>query len=156
MSKNTIIMFSGDLDKAMASMIIANGAMAMGNDVTIFFTFWGLNLLRKKRKVKVKKTFMDKMFGMMMPRGAAKAKLSKMNMGGMGTFMMKGTMKRKKVQTLQELMSDARDMGAKFIACTMSMDIMGIQKEELMDDIEYAGVATYLGEADEGTINLFI
>lgn len=156
MSKNTIIMFSEDLDRAMASMIIANGAMAMGNDVTIFFTFWGLNLLRKKRKVKVKKSFMDKMFGMMMPRGASKTKLSKMNMGGIGTFMMKITMKKKKVQTLQELMSDAKDMGAKFIACTMSMDIMGIQKEELLDDIEYAGVATYLGEADKGTINLFI
>jgi len=156
MSKNTIIMFSEDLDKAMASMIIVNGAAAMGNDVTVFFTFWGLNLLRKRRKVKIKKSFMDKMFGMMMPRGASKTKLSKMNMGGIGTLMMKGTMKKKKVQTLQELMNDARDMGAKFIACKMSMDIMGIQKEELLDGIEYAGVATYLGEADEGTINLFI
>jgi len=156
MTKNTIILFSGDLDKAMASMIIANGAAAMGNDVTVFFTFWGLNLLRKSKKVKVKKGFMDRMFGMMMPRGPKKAKLSKMHMGGLGTRMMKGTMRKKNVASLQELISDAREMGVRFIACTMSMDVMGIQKDELLDGLDYAGVATYLGEADEGTINLFI
>ena len=156
MTKNTIILFSGDLDKAMASMIIANGAAAMGNDVTVFFTFWGLNLLRRSRKIKVKKKFMDRMFGAMMPRGPRKAKLSKMHMGGMGTRMMKGTMRKKNVESLEELMKSARDMGVKFIACTMSMDVMGIQKSELIGGLEYAGVATYLGEADEGTINLFI
>ena len=156
MTKNTIIMFSGDLDKAMASMIIANGAAAMGNDVTVFFTFWGLNLLRKAKKVSVRKKFMDRMFGAMMPRGPRKAKLSKMNMGGMGTRMMKSTMRKKNVSSLEELIESARDMGVKFIACTMSMDVMGIQKSELMDGLEYAGVATYLCEADEGTINLFI
>jgi len=151
-----MILFSGDLDKAMASMIIANGAVAMGNEVTVFFTFWGLNLLRKPKKIRVKKGFMDRMFGMMMPRGANKAKLSKMNMGGLGTRMMKGTMKKKNVNSLHELMKSARELGVKFIACAMSMDVMGIQKEELLDGLEYAGVATYLGEADEGTINLFI
>ena len=156
MAKNTMILFSGDLDKAMASMIIANGAVAMGNEVTVFFTFWGLNLLRKPKKIRVKKGFMDRMFGMMMPRGANKAKLSKMNMGGLGTRMMKGTMRKKNVSSLHELMKSARELGVKFIACTMSMDVMGIQKEELLDGLEYAGVATYLGEADEGTINLFI
>ena len=156
MTKNTIILFSGDLDKAMASMIIANGAAAMGNEVTVFFTFWGLNLLRKPKKVKVKKSFMDRMFGMMMPRGAKKVKLSKMNMGGLGTRMMKSTMRKKNVSSLQELISDARDMGVRFIACTMSMDVMGIRKDELLDGVDYAGVATYLGEADQGTINLFI
>lgn len=156
MTKNTIIVFSGDLDKALASMIIANGAAAMGNDVTVFFTFWGLNLLRRTNKVKVKKSFMEKMFGWMMPRGPTKTKLSKMNMGGMGTLMMKNIMKKKNVQSLQSLMQDAMDMGVKFIACTMSMDVMGIQKKEMISGLEFAGVASYLGEADEGTINLFI
>jgi peroxiredoxin family protein len=153
MTKNAIIMFSGDFDKAMAGMIIANGAAAMGNEVTVFFTFWGLNLLRKPDKVAVKKSFMDKMFGGMMPRGPEKAKLSKM---GWATGQMKKTMKRKHVQELSELMKQARDMGVKFIACTMSMDVMGMQKEELLDGLEFAGVATYIGEADESTITLFI
>ncbi len=156
MTKNTLIVFSGDLDKAMASMIIANGAAAMGNEVTMFFTFWGLNLLRKHKKVKVKKTFMERMFGWMMPRGPNRAKLSKMHMAGMGTGMMKSIMKKKNVMALQELMVSAKEMGVKFIACTMSMDVMGIQKKELITGLEYAGVATYLGEADEGTVNLFI
>ncbi len=156
MSKTTLIMFNGDLDKAMAAMIIANGSVAMGNEVTIFFTFWGLNLLRKPKAPSVKKAFMDKMFGMMMPKGPGKTKLSKMNMGGMGTMMMKGTMKKKNVMSLDELMKSAQAMGVKFIACSMSMDIMGIQKKELIDNISYAGVATYLGESEDGTINLFI
>ena len=136
MTKNAIIMFSGDFDKAMAGMIIANGAAAMGNDVTIFFTFWGLNLLRKPQKVKVKKTMMDAMFGSMMPRGPQAAKLSKMSWA---TGQMKKTMKKKHVQEITELMEQAKAMGVKFIACTMSMDVMGIQKEELIDGLEFAG-----------------
>ena len=153
MTKNAIIMFSGDFDKAMAGMIIANGAAAMGNDVTIFFTFWGLNLLRKPEKVKVKKSMMDAMFGSMMPRGPEKAKLSQMKWA---TGQMKKTMKKKQVQEITELMTQARALGVKFIACTMSMDVMGIQKEELLDGLDYAGVATYIGTADESTITLFI
>lgn len=156
MSSKTIIMFSGDLDKAMAGLIIANGAAAMGDDVTIFFTFWGLNILRKAQKINIKKSFMEKMFGWMMPRGAEKLGLSKMNMGGMGTAMMKGIMKKKKVSSLPELIKSAQDMGVKFIACTMSMDVMGIKPEELIDGVEFAGVATYLGEADQANVNLFI
>ncbi|HWR62751.1 MAG TPA: DsrE/DsrF/DrsH-like family protein [Clostridia bacterium] len=156
MSSKTMIMFSGDLDKAMAGLIIANGAAAMGDEVTIFFTFWGLNVLRKAQAIKVKKTFMEKMFGWMMPRGAGKLGLSKMNMGGMGTAMMKDIMRKKKVNSLPELISSARDLGVKFIACTMSMDVMGIKPEELIDGVEYAGVATYLGEADGANVNLFI
>ncbi len=156
MAKNTLIVFSGDLDRAMAAMIIANGSAAMGNEVTMFYTFWGLNLLRKPEKVKVEKTFMDKMFGRMMPRGPEKAKLSKMHMGGMGTRMMKNTMTKKNVQTLPQLMESAQALGVKMVACTMSMDVMGITKEELIDDIEYAGVASYLAEADEGNVNLFV
>jgi len=153
MTKNAIIMFSGDFDKAMAGMIIANGAAAMGNEVTIFFTFWGLNLLRKPEKIKVKKSAMDAMFGSMMPRGPEKAKLSKMSWA---TGQMKKTMKKKQVQEITELMTQAQAMGVKFIACTMSMDVMGIQKEELIDGLEFAGVATYIGTADESTITLFI
>lgn len=156
MSSKTIIMFSGDLDKAMASLIIANGAVAMGDDVTMFYTFWGLNVLRKAQKIKVKKEFMEKMFGFMMPKGADKLVLSKMNFGGAGTAMMKFIMKKKNVNSLPQLLESAQAMGVKMIACTMSMDIMGIKKEELIDGIELAGVATYLGEADNGNVNLFI
>jgi len=151
-----MIMFSGDLDKAMAGLIIANGAAAMGDEVTMFFTFWGLNILRKAQKIKVRKSLMEKMFGFMMPRGADKLGLSKMNMGGMGTLMMKGIMRKKRVSSLPELIESAQDLGVKFIACTMSMDVMGIKPEELIDGVEYAGVATYLGEADEANVNLFI
>lgn len=156
MSSKTIIMFSGDLDKAMASLIIANGAAAMGDDVTIFFTFWGLNVLRKARKIKVKKEFMENMFGFMMPRGADKLGLSKMNYGGAGTAMMKSIMKKKNVNSLPQLLENAQAMGVKMIACTMSMDVMGIKQEELIDGVEFAGVATYLGEADNANVNLFI
>ncbi|MBP7072062.1 MAG: DsrE/DsrF/DrsH-like family protein [Clostridia bacterium] len=156
MSRKTMIMFSGDLDKAMAGLIIANGAAAMGDEVTMFFTFWGLNILRKAQKIKVRKSFMEKMFGFMMPRGADKLGLSKMNMGGMGTLMMKGIMRKKRVNSLPELIKSAQDLGVKFIACTMSMDVMGIKQEELIDGVELAGVATYLGEADEANVNLFI
>lgn len=156
MNNKTIIMFSGDLDKAMASLIIANGAAAMGDDVTIFFTFWGLNVLRKAQKIKVKKDFMEKMFGFMMPRGAEKLELSKMNFGGAGTAMMKSIMRKKNVNSLPQLLENAQVMGVKLIACTMSMDVMGIKQEELIDGVELAGVATYLGEADSANVNLFI
>jgi peroxiredoxin family protein len=156
MSSKTIIMFSGDLDKAMASLIIANGAAAMGDDVTIFFTFWGLNVLRKAQKIKVKKQLMEKMFGAMMPRGAEKLGLSKMNFAGAGAVMMKSIMKKKNVNTLPQLLENAQAIGVKMIACTMSMDVMGIRQEEMIDGIEFAGVATYLGEADSANVNLFI
>lgn len=152
----TIIVFSGDLDKVLASFIIANGAAAMGRQVTMFFTFWGLNVLRKSNKVKVDKTFIESMFGGMMPRGVGKLKLSKMNMGGMGTAMMRGIMKKKNVDSLEVLIQNALKNGVKIIACTMSMDIMGIKAVELIDGIDYAGVGTYLGDAEESNVNLFI
>jgi peroxiredoxin family protein len=154
--KKTIIVFSGDLDKAMAAFIIANGAAAMGNEVTMFFTFWGLNILRKAKGAKVKKTFLEKLFGWMMPRGPEKLGLSKMNFCGLGPRMMKLMMRQKNVNTLPELIEQAQALGVKIIACSMSMDIMGIHPEELIDGIEYAGVASYLGEADEANVNLFI
>jgi len=154
--RKTIIVFSGDLDKAMAAFIIANGAAAMGDKVTMFFTFWGLNILRKARKVKVKKNFIEKLFSWMMPRGADKLGLSKMNFMGIGAKMMKMIMKQKKVNSLPELIETAQALGVEILACTMSMDVMGIKKEELIDGIDYAGVATYLGEADQSNVNLFI
>ena len=152
----SLIVFSGDLDRALASFIIANGAAAMGRKVTMFFTFWGLNVLRRSDKVKVEKTLVEKMFGAMMPRGTRKLKLSKMNMLGMGSKMMKGIMKKKNVASLDELITQAKKNGVRLVACTMSMDVMGIRKEELIDGVELAGVASYLGAAENSDTNLFI
>ena len=151
-----MVVFSGDLDKVLASFIIANGALAMGKKVNMFFTFWGLNALRKENYTNSNKGFLDKMFGFMMPKGAKNLKLSKLNMGGMGTAMMKYVMKQKNVTSLEELIEMFIKSGGKITACTMSMDIMGITKEELIDSIEYAGVANYLGDAEDSFSNLFI
>lgn len=151
----TLIVFSQDLDKVLASFIIANGAVSMGRPVTMFFTFWGLNAIRKPDK-KVKKPLIEAMFGFMMPKGSRKLKLSKMNMGGMGTAMMKKVMKDKNVDSLEALMKQAMDNGVRIVACTMSMDVMGITKEELLDGVEFAGVASYLGDAEQSNVNLFV
>ncbi len=151
----TMVVFSGDLDKAIASFIIATGAASMGKKVTLFFTFWGLNILRKE-SVNVKKNLLETMFSKMMPKGVNKLKISKMNMGGMGTKMIKYIMKEKNVDSLQELMERAQEMGVKFVACSMSMDVMGIKKEELIDNVEVGGVATYLSDAENSNLNLFI
>lgn len=152
----TIVVFSGDLDKAIASFIIANGAAAMGRKVTMFFTFWGLNLLRKDNPLNVKKTFIEKMFGTMMPRGSKRLRLSKMNMLGIGSHMIRGIMKKKNITSLEDLIENAKNNGVKLMACSMSMDVMGIKKEELIDGVEIGGVATYLGDAEQSNVNLFI
>lgn len=152
----TIIVFDGDMDKVLASFVIANGALAMGRPVTMFFTFWGLTALRKAEAVKVKKNFMERMFGAMLPRGAGKLKLSKMNMGGMGTAMMQGIMQDKNIDSLETMMKKAMENGVKIIACSMSMDVMGIRPEELIDGVQIGGVGTYLGDAEESDVNLFI
>ena len=152
----TIIVFSGDLDKVLASFIIANGAAAMGRPVTMFFTFWGLNVLRKAESGHVEKSLVEAMFGRMMPRGAGRLKLSKMNMGGMGTAMMRKVMKDKNVDSLEDLIRSAMDAGVRLVACTMSMDVMGIKEEELIPGIEFAGVGAYLGDAEASNVNLFI
>ncbi len=154
--KATMVVFSGDLDKAMASFIIATGAAAMGKEVTMFFTFWGLNILRKEEKIEVKKSFIDNMFGKMLPRGPKKLGISKMNFGGLGSKMMKATMKKKNISSLNELIEMAQELEIKMVACTMSMDVLGITEEELIDGLDYAGVATYLADAEESKINLFI
>lgn len=156
-SKNkSIVVFSGDFDKAMAAFIIANGAAAMGSNVTMFFTFWGLNVLRKSEKVGVSKNLIERMFGWMMPRGADRLKLSKMNMGGMGLGMIKGIMRKKNVTPLPKLIEDAKQAGVKLVACAMSMDLMGIKRQELIDGVEEGGVAKYLDTAESGNVNLFI
>ncbi|WLR42648.1 DsrE/DsrF/DrsH-like family protein [Bacillus carboniphilus] len=154
--RTTIVLFSGDYDKTMAAYIIANGAVAYDHEVTIFHTFWGLNALRKEDKVQVKKGVIEKMFGKMMPRGANRMGLSKMNFAGMGPKMIKGVIKKHQALPLPNLIEMGRDQGIKLVACTMTMDLLGLQKEELSEDIEYAGVAAYLGDAEEGNVNLFI
>jgi peroxiredoxin family protein/TusA-related sulfurtransferase len=152
----TIIVFSGNMDQALAAMIIANGAAAMGQPVSMFFTFWGLNMLRKAETVKVNKTLVERMFGWMMPRGANRFKLSNLNMGGMGTAMMKMVMKSKNIDSLESLIKSAQDAGVKMIACQMTMDMMGIHHEELIDGVELGGVATYINETDKASATLFI
>ena len=153
----TIVVFSGDLDKAIASFIIANGALAMGRKVTLFFTFWGLNVLRKPEKVGgLGKSLIEAAFGWMMPRGSGKLALSKMSMGGMGGILIRSIMKNKNVPALEEMISLAIKGGANLVACQMSMDVMGIRKEELIDGVQFGGVASYLEASEKADNNLFI
>lgn len=154
--KTTIVLFSGDYDKALAAYIIANGAAAYDHDVTIFHTFWGLNVLRKEELVPVSKNFIEKMFAKMMPRGANRLALSKMNMAGIGPQMIKGIMKKHNVQSLPSLIEMAREQDVKIVACQMSVDLLGLKEEEMLEGIEYAGVGAYLADASEGNVNLFI
>ena len=157
MARNkSIVVFSDDLDKAIASFVIANGAAAVGSKVSLFFTFWGLNMIKKQNPEPVSKGFMDKMFGFMMPRNSKKLKLSKMNMWGMGPKMIRSVMKNKKIESLESLIQQAHESGVEFIACTMSMDVMGVKKEELLDYVTFGGVAAYLERAEESNVNLFI
>lgn len=152
----TFVVFSGDLDKTIAAFIMANGAAAMGREVTIFFTFWGLNILRRTNKIKTKKTLIEKMFGIMMPRGTTKLGLSRMNMGGIGAKMIREVMKSKGVSSLEELIQSAVAHGVRLVACQMSMEIMGIKQEELIDGVELGGVATFLGSGEQSNMSLFI
>ena len=152
----TMVIFSDDFDKSIASLIIANGAAAAGKKVTLFFTFWGLNIIKKVDKPSVKKDFFGKMFSMMMPSHSKKLKLSKMNMMGMGKRMMRHRMKSLNVDSFETLLQTAIDNGVKMLACQMSMDVMGVKKEELKDNVEVAGVASYLEEAENANLNLFV
>lgn len=152
----TFVVFSGDLDKAIASFIMANGAAAMGRQVTMFFTFWGVSILRRPEKVRVKKSLIGKMFGFMMPRGSKKLGLSRMNFGGIGAKMIRAVMKQNGVSSLEELIESARQKGVKFVACQMSMELMGITAEELIDGVELGGVATMLGSTEKSDLTYFI
>lgn len=151
-----IILFSGDYDKAMAAYIIANGAAAYDHEVTIFHTFWGLNALRKDEYMNVNKGFIEKMFAKMMPRGADKMGLSKMNFAGFGPKMIKGIIKKHQAMTLPQLIDMAQEQEINLVACTMTMDLLGLKQKELLENVEYAGVAAYLADAEDGNVNLFI
>jgi len=155
-SAKTMVVFSADLDRALASFIIANGAAAMNQQVTMFFTFWGLNVLRKRDSVSLKKNLVEKMFGWMMPRGSTKLKLSQMHMAGAGTAMIKSVMKAKNIDPLPKLIKSAQENGVRLIACQMSMDLMGIKFKELIDGVEVGGVATFIAAADDANATLFI
>ena len=153
--KNFIV-FSGDLDKAIASFVMANASAALGRKTSMFFTFWGLNILRKPEKVKAKKDFMSRMFAGMMPRGSRKLGLSKMNMGGIGAKMIRSIMDKKNVDSLEDMIAAARDAGVELVACSMSMDVMGIKAEELIDGVKIGGAAAMLAHAEESDMSLFI
>jgi len=157
-NKLSMIVFSGDLDKVLASFVIATGAVAMGMDVVMFFTFWGTPVLRDRNKSAGGKDLMGKMFGAMLPKGTGAVKLSKMNMAGMGTAMMKSLMKKKNVASLEQMLEMAEELGVRIYICEMSMDLMGFKREEMIEykHMGFAGVATFLEEAQNSKIQLFI
>jgi len=157
-NKLSMIVFSGDLDKALAAFIIATGAAAMGMEVVMFFTFWGTPLLRDGNKKAGGKDTMGKMFGAMLPKGTGEVKLSKMNMAGMGTAMMKSLMKKKNVATLEQMLELAEELEVNIYVCEMSMDLMGFKREEIVDykNMDFCGVAKFLEEANDSRIQLFI
>ena len=157
-NKLSMIVFSGDMDKVLASFVIATGAAAMGMDVVMFFTFWGTPVLRDKGKSAGGKDLMGKMFGTMLPKGTGGVKLSKMNMGGMGTAMMKSLMKKKNVASLEQMLEVAEELGVEIIICEMSMDLMGFKREEMIGykNLNYGGVAKFIEEAQHSKVQLFI
>ena len=157
-NKLSMIVFSGDLDKILAAFVIATGAVAMGMDVVMFFTFWGTPVLRDKNKKAEDKDFMGTMFGTMLPKGSSAVKLSKMNMAGMGTKMMKSLMLKKNVASVEQMIEMAGELGVQIYVCEMSMDLMGFKKEEMIDypKLDYCGVATFLEEAMNSKVQLFI
>jgi peroxiredoxin family protein len=156
--KLSMVVFSGDLDKIIAAFVIATGAVAMGMDAVMFFTFWGTPVLRDVKKTVGGKDAFGKMFGTMLPKGISQVKLSKMNMGGMGTAMMKSLMKKKNVASLEEFLAMAEELGVRIFICEMSMDLMGFKREEMIDykNLTFCGVAKFLEEAANSKVQLFI
>ena len=157
-NKLAMVVFSGDLDKVLAALVIATGAVAMGMETVMFFTFWGTPVLRDKNKTVGGKDIMGNMFGAMLPKGAGDVKLSQMNMGGMGTAMMKSLMKKKNVASLEEMFALAEELGVRMVICEMSMDLMGFKREEMINyqNLEFGGVAKFLEEAGTSKVQLFI
>ena len=157
-NKLSMIVFSGDMDKVLASFVIATGAAAMGMDVVMFFTFWGTPVLRDKGKKVGGKDVMGKMFGTMLPKGTGDVKLSNMHMGGMGTAMMKSLMKKKNVASIEQMLELAEELGVQIIVCEMSMDLMGFKREEMIDykELNFGGVAKFVEEAQQSKVQLFI
>jgi peroxiredoxin family protein len=153
----TIVVLSGDMDRVLAAFIIATGAAAMGMQVTMFFTFWGLNVIRRKGASSGAKDWMRRMFGWLNKGGAELLPLSHFHFGGLGTGMMKRVMREHRMPDVPELIQTAQDLGVRFIACTTTMGLMGITKDTLIDGVDQlAGVTTYLAEAKQGSVNLFI
>ncbi len=157
-NKLAMVVFSGDLDKVLAALVIATGAVAMGMETVMFFTFWGTPVLRDKNKTVGGKDILGNMFGAMLPKGAGDVKLSQMNMGGMGTAMMKSLMKKKNVASLEEMFALAEELGVRVVICEMSMDLMGFKREEMINyqNLEFGGVAKFLEEAGSSKVQLFI
>ena len=153
---SSLVVFSDDMDRALASLVIANGAASAGKDVTLFFTFWGLSILKRDRKPRVRKDIMGRMFGWMLPEGSNDLKLSKMNFGGVGAAMMKARMKKQNVDSIDVMLANAVDAGVRLVACQMSMDVMGVKREELIDGVEIGGVANYLEATEDSNLNLFV
>ncbi|MEJ5384037.1 MAG: DsrE/DsrF/DrsH-like family protein [Fimbriimonadales bacterium] len=151
----SMVVFSGDLDRVLAAFVIASGAAASGMEVSMFFTFWGLTALRQKRESRGK-TLFQKLMGWMTPVGTRGLGVSKMNFGGIGAKMLRAMMRQQGVPQIEEMAQMARDLGVRIVACQMSMDVMGIHKEELVDGIEVGGVATFLGDATRSKATLFI
>ena len=157
-NKLAMVVFSGDLDKVLAALVISTGAVAMGMEAVLFFTFWGTPVMRDKNKTVGGKDIMGNMFGAMLPKGAGDVKLSQMNMGGMGTAMMKSLMKKKNVASLDEMLALAEELGVRIVICEMSMDLMGFKREEMINykNLEFGGVAKFLEEAGTSKVQLFI
>jgi peroxiredoxin family protein len=155
-NRATIILFSGDLDKALASFVLATGAAAAGLETSMFFTFWGLSVLKKKGAQGGAKNLKERMFAMMTPASSESLGTSKMNFFGMGSVMLRSMMRDKQIASLEELMAIARDLGVRMMACTMSMDAMGVTREELVEGLEYGGVAAYMADASQSRVTLFI
>jgi peroxiredoxin family protein len=157
-NKKTLIVFSGDLDRAIAAFILANGAAAMGNEVTMFFTFWGLNIIRRPEKVTVtaKRTRLQAVFAAVLPRGPDRLGLSKLNLAGLGPLLMKRVMKSANISSLGELIEIAREQEIRMVACTTSMEVLGLTKDDLLEGVELAGVASYFDYADDANVNLLV
>jgi peroxiredoxin family protein len=154
--KAAIIVFSGDLDRVLASFVLATGAAAAGLETSMFFTFWGLSVLKKKGASGGSKTLKERMFAMMTPAGSETLGTSKLNFFGAGALMLRSMMKDKGIATLEELIALGKELGIKMTACTMSMDAMGVSKQELADGLEYGGVATFLADATRARVSLFV
>jgi len=153
----TLVVLSGDMDRVMAAFIIATGAASMGMQVTMFFTFWGLNAIRRQGVRGTAKDWIRRMFGLLNKGGADRLPLSRFHFWGLGTRMMKLVMKQNRMPSVPELMEMAKDLGVRFIACTTTLGLLGITKDTLMDGIDqFAGVSTYLAEAKDAQVNLFI
>lgn len=155
-NRATLVVFSGDLDKVLASFVIGTGAAAMGLEVSMFFTFWGLSTLKKREAKRHRRDIYERMFAVMTPSNTQAMGVSKLNFGGMGAVMLRRMMKNKDIASLEELMELARESGIRMIACTMSMDVMGITAEDLVEGIEFGGVGAYLGDAARSRVTLFI